>query len=68
MPDRWHAIIRRISYYCHLSFVIMQMRKCDKCKYGRNCLNGRYCIRHSVYVEYYKSGEEPCAGILNARQ
>ncbi len=44
------------------------MRKCDKCKYGRNCLNGRYCIRHSVYVEYYKSGEEPCAGILNARQ
>ena len=44
------------------------MRKCDNCVDGMNCINGRYCMRLRVYVEYCKPGAEPCSGILNTRQ
>jgi len=35
---------------------------CNACREGRNCVNGRYCMRLHRYVEYAK--EPPC-GVLN---
>lgn len=33
---------------------------CNKCKHGRNCINGRYCQKLKQYVEYSK--ETNCKG------
>lgn len=32
----------------------MASEKCKKCKEGRNCANGRYCLLQRKYVEYQK--------------
>lgn len=29
-----------------------QKRICDGCALGRNCINGRWCVRLSMYVEH----------------
>lgn len=26
--------------------------ECQSCEYGRNCINGRWCAKLRVYVEY----------------
>lgn len=30
---------------------------CDSCKYKRNCINGRWCLKFKRYVEYSKDIE-----------
>lgn len=32
--------------------------KCTVCDYCKNCINGMYCTRLNIYVEYFS--EPPC--------
>lgn len=27
--------------------------KCETCQYGRNCINGRWCEKLKIYVQYF---------------
>lgn len=37
----------------------MASEECNKCKEGRNCINGRYCLPERKYVEH--QNEMSCA-------
>ena len=33
---------------------------CDGCEQLRSCINGKYCLRLGLYVEYYRGSVRPC--------